>query len=112
MTAVMTPTGHAAEQPRDEVGGREQARPEQRRERQHEPRVRADEQPHDVWHDEPDEADQPRHGDPGRRHERGEREQDHALPPDVDAEVRRRLLAEQEPVERRGRGAGSRGCRR
>ena len=59
-------------------------------------------EPDDVRHDEPDEPDQARDRDRGRRHERREAQEDRALPADVDAEVGRRLLAEQEPVERRG----------
>ena len=58
-----------------------------------------DEQADDVRHDEPDEPDQAGDRDPCGRDERREPEEDHALAADVDAEVRRGLLAEQEPVE-------------
>ena len=57
-------------------------------------------EPDDVRHDEPDEADQAAHRDRRGRHERGQREQDRPLPPDVDAEMDGRLLAEEKPVER------------
>ena len=60
-----------------------------------------------MRHDEPDEADQPADRDGRRGHERGQAEEDRPLAPDVDAEVRRRLLAEEQPVERSAPGAGS-----
>ena len=100
MIAVTTPTGMSPSEPRDEVGVGEQGRAAERREREDEPRGRADEQPHDVRHDEPDEADEPADRDRGRGHQRGEGEQDPPLAPDVDAEVGGRLLAEQQAVER------------
>ena len=102
MIAVTTPTGMLAGEPGDDVGVGQQGRPADRRQRQDEPGGRTDEQPDDVRHDQPDEADEPADGDRRRRDERGEREQDPALAPDVDAEVGRRLLAEQQAVERPG----------
>ena len=73
MTAVTTPTGHAAQHPRDDVGRRQEARPEQRGDRQDEAGVRADEQAHEVRHHEPDEADEAGDRHAGGRHERRER---------------------------------------
>ena len=71
--------------------------------------VRADGEPDDVRRDEPDEADQAGDGDGGGGRERGEAEEDRPLAPDVDAEVRGRLLAEEEAVERAGANRDQRG---
>jgi hypothetical protein len=55
-----------------------------------------------VRHDQSHEPDEPADRDPRRRHQRG-RGQEHAAPPDhVDAEVGRRLLAQQQRVEQPG----------
>ena len=101
-SAITTPTGMSPDQPRDEVGGGQQHRPEDRGERDDPPRRRTDQQPHDVRHDQPDEPDQAADRDRRRRGQRGQRQQDAALAADVDAEVAGGGVAEQQPVERPG----------
>ena len=64
--AITTPTGMSPSQPGDEVGGGQQRRAEERRERDDAGALGPDQQPDDVRHDEPDEADQPADRD-GRR---------------------------------------------
>ena len=58
-----------------------------------------DHEPDDVRHDQPDEADEPADRDAGRGRQRGERQQDAALAPDVDAEMARGGIAEEQAVE-------------
>ncbi len=100
MTAVTTPTGTPPSRRARDVGDREQARPVQGGDGQHETRVRADEQADEVRDDEADEPDQPGDRDARGGHERREAEQDRPLAPDVDAEVGGGLLAQEEAVER------------
>ena len=100
MTAVTTPTGTPPSIRATTSAAASRLAPNSAESGQHEPGVGADEQPHEVRDDEPDEADEPRDRHARRRDERGEREEDRPLAPDVDAEVRGRLLAEQEAVER------------
>ena len=59
-----------------------------------------DQQADDVRDDEPDEPDQAGDRDRRGRGHRGEDQEDPALALDVDAEVARRRIAEQQPVER------------
>ena len=107
MRAMTTPTGRSPSEPRHEVRRRQQHRAEERRQRHEPPRGRPDEQAHDVRHDEPDEADQPADGHRRGRRQRGEPEEDPSLAPDVEPEVARRRVAEQEPVERSARASSS-----
>ena len=100
MTAVIDPDRDPAEHPRGEIRDDHQQRAADRREGQDQPGVRPDEHPDDVRHDEPDEPDQPADRDRRRGHERGQAEQDRPLAPDVDAEMGRRFLAEEQPVQR------------
>ena len=98
-SAITTPTGNVADQPRDEVGGGQQGGADDGRDRQHPSRRRADHQPDDVRHDEPDEPDQPADRDAGRRRQGGQGQQDAPFAPDVDAQVARRRIAEEQAVE-------------
>ena len=103
MTAVMMPTGSSsgANTVRASAShATRNARAEERRRRQHEPMVGADDQPHQVRHDDADEAD--RAADRHRRAggERRAEERDALRAHDVDAARRRRLGAEAEQIER------------
>ena len=64
-------------------------------------RVVADEGPHEMGRDEPDEADRAGDRDRGARPERARRDDDEPRAPDVHAEARRRLLAERERAQGR-----------
>ena len=98
--AITTPTGRSPSNRATRSARTSRIAPKMRRERHHPPRGRAHEQPDDVRHDEADEPDQPGDRDRrGRRHRRQD-QQDAALPPDVDAEVARRRVTEQQAVER------------
>ena len=70
------PDREVAQQPRDEVGGDQQDRPDDRRDRDDPSRRRPDEQPDDVRHDQPDEPDQAGDRDRRRGGHRGQDEQD------------------------------------
>ena len=100
MTAVTTPTGISPSIRATRSAKISRSARPRRRQRQDEAGVRPDDEAHDVRHDQADEADEPAHGHRGRRHERREAEQDRPLAADVDAQVRGRLLAQQQPVER------------
>ena len=78
----------------------QQRRPDDRGDRQHALRGRPDEQPDEVRDDEPDEPDQPADRDGRRGRHRCQREQDRPLARDVDPEVARRGVAQQQAVER------------
>ena len=80
------------------------------RERQHEPGVGAHQQPHDVGHDEAHEADQAGQGHRSGRDQRGQAEQDGPLAPHVHAEVLRRVVAQQQAVQRACPGHDEHAC--
>ena len=103
MSAVMMPTGSSSGANTVRASASQatrNARAEERRRRQHEPMIGADDQPHQMRHDDADEADRAadRHRRAGRERRAEER---HALRAhDVDAARAGRLGAEAEQVER------------
>ena len=99
---MTTPTGMSPASRASEVGRRQERRADERREWQDVSRRRTDDEPDDMGHDEADEADEAATATAGCGRQRGHREQDPALPPDVDPEVACRRVAEQHPVERAG----------
>ena len=89
-----------AGQPGDEVGRGQERRADERREGQDAARRRPDDQPHDMGHDQPDEADEAGDRDAGGGGQRGQRQED------ARARARRRSRGGGPP---RRRGASRRG---
>ena len=88
MIAVITPTGNsmgAITVRASDVAGHEERRAEERRRRQHDPMIRADHQPHQVRHDDPDEADRAADRDGGAGRQRRAEKRAPLRAHDVDA---------------------------
>ena len=103
ISAITTPSGSSAgrtQHAREDVGQQHQRGAEQRAARQHDAMVGPGHQPDQVGNDDADEADHA--GDRHRRPDRRRRDQDDGAlgPVDVDAEMKRLRLAQQQAVQR------------
>ena len=105
---MTTPTGMSPASRATRSAAAQERRADERRERQDAPRRRADDEPDDMGHDQPDEADETgRSRPPAAVASEASASRMPALAPDVDAQVARRRVAEQHPVERTGARARS-----
>ena len=111
--AVTTPTGISIgreEGPRQHIARDEKRRAKERRRRQHDPVVDADQQSDQVRHDDADEPDRPRQRDGGGRGQRCAEERQPLRARHVHTACGRGILAHAEQVERRGQQREQREC--